>query len=233
MKAFKFLALSAVAVSTTSVYAKEKFSENAEARPLRSRAAEKDLLVLSGLNTAKGVMKTKQILEDIYKKLAKDQRKQRIAARKAALKKARMEQKEKLAIEAKLNAISKLPAVVDTLNVPTAMKLLFMYPQVQNPDLEEAIVNKTNALMRRRKDSVAIDRKAEYINKLDVYFAEVEQDSKYWALGNDGYRHVVKSVSRPHVEKIFSENSFSKPKTRLFAKRMKVWEKKEKAAAAA
>lgn len=222
MKVFKFLALSALTVTATTVYAGESFSENDKARPLRSRPAQRDLLILSSLKTTKTAMKTKELLEANYKRLGNAQRKKNIA-----------EKKQRQENQKKIKMIENLPATgIDTFNVAQFMKVMFWYPTAENPDLDEAIILKTNNLYaekKTRKYLEAAERKNNYMGELDEMFSQVAQNAKKWELDNYGYRQVVKP-SRPSAQSVFET---PKSQKRQFAKKMKVWTKKARAVAAA
>ncbi|MBN9344083.1 MAG: hypothetical protein BGO76_06780 [Caedibacter sp. 38-128] len=222
MKVRTFLALSALTVTTTTLYAGESLFENDNARPLRSRPAQKDLLGLPSLKTTKTVMKTKELLEANYKRLGNAQRKQKIA-----------EKKQRQENQKKIKMIENLPAEgIDTLNVAQFMKVMFWYPTAENPDLDDAIIFKTNKLYaekRSRKYLEALDRKNNYIDELNEMFFKVNQEAKKWELDNYGYRQVVKP-SRPSAQSVFET---PKAQKRQFAKKMKIWTKKARAVAAA
>lgn len=232
MKIFKFLALSASALSLSSISASandEYFSKNSKERPLRSRSAERDLLMYPGLQTAKNVIKhadhTKEILEANYKALAKVQKKQRIAAK-----------KERIECNKKLKMIAQLPAEVDTLTAARLMEVMFMYPDAKNRKLANALVKKTNDLFQEgpRQFLKAAERKAEYIISLDALFNQVQQDHKYWELDKYGYRQAVRP-SRVSAQEVFMapKQEIQTSKIRKFAAKKQIWAEKKRALAVA
>src|SRR3546814_483483 len=159
-------------------------------------------------------MTTKEIIDARYKKIAKAQKRQRIAKR-----------KEQIECQKKIKMIANIPANnVDTLNVAKYLQIMFEYPGAENPGLGEAIIVKTNRLFEEkspRKNLSDAERKSDYIITLDQMFANVNQNSKKWELDQYGQRQVVTST-RPHVKDVFTAQ---KPKTRQFAKKIKVWGK--------
>lgn len=234
MKVFKFLALSASALSLSSisVYAKgNSFPKNDEERTLRTRSAEKDLLGLSGLQSAKKMIKhadhTKEILEASYTILAKNQKKQRIAAR-----------KDRIERNKKLKMISQLPAEVDTLSAAKIMEIMFMYPEgpKKNRKLANALAKKTDDLSQEnaRQFLVAAKRKAEYLVSLDILFNQVKQDHKHWELDKYGYRQAEKP-NRLSAQDVFKtpQEETPAPQIRKFAAKKQAWDEKKRALATA